>query len=119
MHEKNRKTNDSYLLIWRTVADIPFGKVASYGQIAELAGLARQARLVGYALHNIPRGLNIPWHRVINAQGKISFPKDSEPYRRQLERLAAEGIELIDGRIDFSHYRWQPDLDEFLWKPKN
>ena len=113
--EKNRQ--DSYSVIWRTVADIPFGKVATYGQIAELAGLPRQARLVGYALHNIPAELELPWHRVINSQGKISFPKDSEPYRRQLDRLSEEGVELIGGRIDFNRYRWQPDLDELLWKP--
>lgn len=105
-------------MIWRTIADIPYGKVATYGQIAELAGLPRQARLVGYALHNTPAGRDLPWHRVINAQGKISFPKDSEPYQRQLEKLSAEGIELINGRIDLKRYRWQPDLDELLWKPK-
>jgi methylated-DNA-protein-cysteine methyltransferase-like protein len=119
MSIRKQKSNQSYLLIWRNVADIPFGRVATYGQIAELAGLTRQARLVGYALHNIPRGLDIPWHRVINAQGKISFPKDSEPYRRQLQRLAEENIELINGQIDLARYRWQPDLDELLWKPKN
>jgi methylated-DNA-protein-cysteine methyltransferase-like protein len=112
-----RDHHDRYQLIWRTVAAIPFGRVATYGQIAEFAGLRRQARLVGYALHNIPRGLDIPWHRVINAQGRISFPPDSEPYRRQLARLADEGIELINGKVNFADYRWQPDLDELLWKP--
>ena len=114
------KNRDSYDIIWRTIAGIPFGKVASYGQIAELAGLPRQARLVGYALHNTPHDLDLPWHRVINSQGKISFPKDSEPYKRQLDKLSEEGIEVINGRIDFKRYRWQPDLlDELLWKPQD
>lgn len=110
---------DSYRAVWKTIADIPFGKVATYGQIAELAGLPRQARLVGYALHNTPDGCALPWHRVINAQGRISFPKDSEPYRRQLERLSEEGVEFIGGRVDLQLYRWRPSLDELLWKPQD
>ena len=110
---------DTYQIIWRTVADIPYGKVATYGQIAELAGMPRHARLVGYALHNIPSDLDIPWHRVINAKGMISFPHDSEPYRRQIERLAEEGVEFINGKVDFAEYRWQPDLDELLWRPRD
>lgn len=114
----SRRDDDNYQRIWRTVADIPFGKVATYGQIAELAGLPRQARLVGYALHNTPDSLDIPWHRVINAGGRISFPKDSEPYRRQRDLLSEEGVAFIGGRIDLALYRWQAgDLDELLWKP--
>ena len=115
---------EDYQLIWQTVAKIPYGKVATYGQIAELAGLPKQARLVGYALHNTPTNsdMDIPWHRVINAKGMISFPVNSEAYQRQLDRLVEEGIELINGRIDFAVYRWQSDsggLDELLWKPSD
>ena len=109
---------DRYRRIWQTVADIPYGRVATYGQVADLAGLPRAARLVGYALRQTPAGLDIPWHRVINAGGRISFPPRSDAYRRQLERLGEEGVELIGGRIDLDRYRWRPaTLDELLWKP--
>lgn len=103
--------------IWKTVGDIPSGRVASYGQVADLAGLPRRARLVGYALRKAPAGLALPWHRVINAKGMISFPKGTDSHARQVERLAAEGVELIGGRIDLTRYRWTPSLDELLWKP--
>jgi len=103
--------------IWKTVGDIPSGRVASYGQVADLAGLPRRARLVGYALRVAPAGLTLPWHRVINAKGMISFPKGTDSYARQVERLADEGIELIGGRIDLTRYGWTPSLDELLWKP--
>ena len=108
---------DRYQAIWRTVCDIPYGQVATYGQIAELAGFARQARLVGYALHNIPSHSEIPWHRVINAGGRISFPVDSDAYREQRARLQAEGVTFNGQQIDLKRYRWQPSLDELLWKP--
>lgn len=103
--------------IWKTVAEIPRGRVASYGQIADLAGLPRRARLVGYALSTTPPGLALPWHRVINAKGMISFPEGTEGYESQVDRLAAEGVELIGGRIDLVQYRWTPSLDELLWRP--
>ena len=103
--------------IWKTVGDIPRGRVLSYGQVADLAGLPRRARLVGYALRVAPAGLSLPWHRVINAKGMISFPKGTDSYLRQVERLADEGVELIGGRIDMARYGWTPSLDELLWKP--
>ena len=115
----NSRRDSYYPRIWRTVADIPYGEVATYGQIAELAGLPRQARLVGYALHSMPAHLNIPWHRVINAKGMISFPADSELYARQRERLEEEGVEFIHNRIDLAVFGWQPSLDELLWKPRD
>ena len=108
-----------YQRIWETVCDIPYGHVATYGQIAELAGFPRQARLVGYALHQSPKEMTLPWHRVINAKGMISFPKDSEPYRRQLELLSEEGVEFIGQKVDLQQFRWQPSLDELLWKPRD
>ena len=103
--------------IWKTVGDIPPGRVMSYGQVADLAGLPRRARLVGYALRVAPTDLTVPWHRVINAKGMISFPEGTDSYHRQLERLSQEGVELIGGRIDLSRYGWKPSLDELLWKP--
>ncbi len=89
---------------------IPKGRVATYGQIAELADLPRQARQVGYALHALPSGSRVPWHRVVNARGEISpraVPGSSEPLQRAL--LEAEGIPFSpSGRIDLTHHRWHP-----------
>lgn len=104
--------SSNYQRIWEVVAEIPYGKVATYGQIARIAGLGEQARQVGYALHSTPDDMDIPWHRVINAQGRISFPKDSPSYKRQRELLEAEEIEFISGRLDLSVYRWQPGDEE-------
>ena len=108
---------DRYQRIYRTVRRIPRGRVASYGQIADLAGIPRGARQVGYALRHAPKDLKIPWHRVINSQGRIAVPADSDSYRRQVKRLASEDVHLLNGRINLRRYRWQPDLDELLWAP--
>ncbi|HSH41670.1 MAG TPA: MGMT family protein [Arenicellales bacterium] len=102
----------AYEKIWQTVARIPRGRVATYGQIARLAGLGKRARMVGYALHHTPDHWTIPWHRVINAQGRISFPADSEQYRQQRDRLVAENIHLVNGRVALERYRWRPDLED-------
>lgn len=102
----------AYEKIWQTVSRIPYGRVATYGQIARLAGLGRRARMVGYALHRTPDHYDLPWHRVINAQGRISFPPDSEQYRRQRKRLAAEDVPFVRERVDLALYRWRPDLED-------
>lgn len=114
--------SERYQRIWRIVAAIPYGSVATYGQIAALAGIPRGARQVGYALHQTPEGMNLPWHRVINARGEISFPRDSEAYRRQRESLDAEGVMFKAGRIDLTEFGWRSEtpastLDELLWRP--
>jgi len=96
---------------------IPFGSVATYGQIADLAGLGPGARFVGWALRHSGPDVDIPWHRVINARGTISFPVGSEPYAEQRGRLEEEGVAFLNGRIDLRRYRWQPSLDELLWGP--
>ena len=103
--------------IWATVADIPKGMVASYGQIAEIAGILRGARQVGYALRKLPSDSDVPWHRVIQSSGRIAFEKGSRAYNRQSRRLIMEDVVILEGRIDVQKYRWQPDLDELLWKP--
>jgi len=100
-----------------TIRDIPRGAVASYGQIAEIAGVPRGARQVGYALRQLPPGHDVPWHRVLQASGKIAFAKGSRGYRQQRKRLMMEDVTVIGGRVDMQKYRWQPDLDELLWKP--
>lgn len=105
-----------YRRIYATIDDIPAGNVASYGQIAELAGIPRGARQVGYALRH--SGLSsLPWHRVLQASGKSAFAPDSDAYREQQQRLATEGVTMSNGKVDMARYRWQPDLDELLWKP--
>lgn len=96
--------------IYAVVARIPRGRVATYGQVAALAGLPRQARLVGYAMHGLPDGSNLPWHRVVNAQGRVSAraaPGPSEGLQRHL--LEEEGVVFdLGGRIDLRRYRWRP-----------
>ncbi|MBT8099414.1 MAG: methylated-DNA--[protein]-cysteine S-methyltransferase [Gammaproteobacteria bacterium] len=103
--------------IWDTVRDIPPGKVASYGQIAEIAGIPRGARQVGYALRQLPKGRKVPWHRVVQSSGRIAFAKGSPQFDNQCQRLSRENVAVLGGRIDMKQYRWQPDLDELLWKP--
>jgi len=95
--------------IWRTVRRIPVGRVATYGQVAEVAGLPRQARLVGYALHALPEGSDVPWHRVIGAAGTISLPADSPSHAVQRALLEEEGVPVTGrGRIDLARFRWRP-----------
>jgi methylated-DNA-protein-cysteine methyltransferase-like protein len=105
--------------IYETVRDIPRGSVASYGQVAEVAGIPRGARQVGWALRQLPRGHDVPWHRVITASGRIAFSRGTASFRRQRELLMAEGVAVRAGRIDIRKYRWQPELDELLWKPSS
>ena len=96
----------TYEIIWETVRLIPKGYVASYGQVAVEAGMPGQARLVGYALHALPPSSGVPWHRVINAQGRISFPPGSSSYIRQKKLLQKEGIVVNGGGIDLKRYGW-------------
>jgi len=103
---KQKKVNDTYVRIWKTVSRIPEGKVASYGTIARVSGFPMQPRLAGYALHNIPGGLDIPWHRVINAAGRISLPGTrGEEQERLLNR---EGVYFTRGRVSMDIYGWRP-----------
>jgi len=102
--------SDSYERIYTIVSMIPKGRVATYGQVAELAGLPRQARQVGYALNNLPKGSRIPWHRVINAQGKISLRSEGEGSdNRQMRLLKREKVKFSpSGVIDLKVFRWEP-----------
>ena len=94
--------------ILRTIAAIPRGNVCTYGGIAALAGLPRHARLVGATLRNLPRGSKIPWHRVINSQGRSSFPEGSDAFHKQTQRLEAEGVILTGGKYNLRLYLWNP-----------
>ena len=96
----------SYDKIWETVRQIPYGHVATYGQIALLACMEGHSRLVGYALHALPPRRKIPWHRVVNAKGRISLPGLSG--RRQRRLLEAEKVVFsISGRIDLQKFGWK------------
>jgi methylated-DNA-protein-cysteine methyltransferase-like protein len=103
--------------IYETVRDIPSGNVASYGQVAEIAGIPRGARQVGWALRQLSRGDDVPWHRVITASGRIAFEAGSARFEKQQALLAQEDVTVTAGRVDMRKYRWRPELDELLWKP--
>ena len=93
--------------IWQVVIAIPPGKVASYGQVAEMAGLGRQARYIGRALGKLPKGHSVPWYRVIRSNGQIAFAEGSEIYNEQVGLLEAEGVEVVNGRVVMRLFRWQ------------
>ncbi len=102
----------TYTAIYEIVRQIPPGRVATYGQVADLAGLYGKARLVGYALYRVAPESDIPWHRVINARGQVSESPvryGSDHLQRSL--LEAEGIIFTaKGHIDLAQYRWQPSF---------
>lgn len=112
-------TRKRMLRIWATVTDVPRGNVASYGQVAEVAGIRRGARQVGYALRHLDDGMKVPWHRIVQSTGRIAFAEGSDQFNEQKKRLAAENVIVRKGRVDMTVYRWQTDLDEFLWKPSD
>ena len=103
----------NYDRIYQTVRQIPPGYVATYGQIADLAGLYGKARLVGYALFRVQIADDIPWHRVINAKGEISysFNRQGGDYLQKV-LLEEEGVEFKpNGKVNLNKYRWQPNRD--------
>lgn len=104
----------SWARIYAVVRRIPRGRVATYGQVAELAGLPGQARLVGYALAGLADHGRVPWHRVVNAEGRVSA-RGSGPGGTVLQRLQleAEGVVFgAGGRLSLTRYRWGPDGGE-------
>ncbi len=93
--------------VYQVLALVPPGKVVSYGQIAAWLGDPRAARTVGWALHSLPEGHDLPWHRVINAQGRITTSCMGHTSHRQRDLLEAEGIAFgLDGRVEMDRYRW-------------
>ncbi len=96
--------------IYLAIAAIPKGKVAAYGQIAAIAGLPGKARQVGKLLSQLPKESTIPWFRVINAGGKISFPLNSDAYQLQKQQLLDDGVTFTGERINLKRYQWQPKL---------
>ena len=102
-----RSSDELARQILQVVALIPYGKVASYGQITRMAGLPKHARLVGYLLKHLDSAADIPWHRVINSQGKISLSKLNESGENiQRLKLVAEGVMVIGDKINLKQYQW-------------
>jgi methylated-DNA-protein-cysteine methyltransferase-like protein len=99
------------------ILSIPTGSVSSYGRIAERAGLSRRARLVGRILRDAPEQLNLPWYRVLRANGQIAFPASSRAFERQVDLLAGEGVSVVAGRVDMDRYGWDQNIDRLLWGP--
>ena len=98
---------DHYDRIYAIVKRIPRGRVATYGQVATLAGLDGHARQVGYALHSLPDRSDVPWHRVINARGEVSPRTSGDSHELQRMLLEEEGIVFSpDGRVALKTYRW-------------
>lgn len=105
------KQQQAFEKIWATIRRVPLGRVATYGQIATEAGFPKRPRLTAQALANVPPGMELPWYRIINAQGRISIPEDHPGYREQRRRLRGEGIQFDGKRISLETYRWQPRSD--------
>ena len=99
----------SYERVYMIVAEIPRGRVATYGQIAELAGLGHAARQAGYALGALTNDSTIPWHRVVNARGEISIRSETGAEGIQRRWLEREGVVFgTGGRIPLDRFRWRP-----------
>ena len=94
--------------LYSTLAQVPEGKVVSYGQLAELAGLGRAARWVGRTLSQLPNDTKLPWHRVLGAGGRISLPAGSPSGDEQRARLRMEGITVLNNRVDIQRHGWRP-----------
>lgn len=82
------------------VCTIPRGQVSTYGAVARAAGFPGRARQAGFALRVAPKVLNLPWHRVVGAGGRIAFPRSSRAYHEQARRLRAEGVRVAEGRVE-------------------
>ncbi|MDX3774949.1 methylated-DNA--[protein]-cysteine S-methyltransferase [Chromatiaceae bacterium AAb-1] len=114
-HHSGQIATEKYPRIWQTVLQIPAGKVATYGQIADLAGLPGRARLVGKALGYAPETMQLPWYRVLRSDRKIAFPAGSAAAEKQRTLLLEEGVPVINHRVP-AQAIWQPDLTELLFK---
>lgn len=100
----------SYRKMQQVCRLIPAGCVASYGQVAALAGVPRGARMVGRALGADPDRDTLPWHRVLLSDGRLAFAKDSQGFVTQRDRLVAEGVLVRNGRVNMHTHRWQPSV---------
>ena len=91
--------NPALEALWHAVCAIPRGQVSTYGDVARTAGFPGRARMAGFALRAAPKELNLPWHRVVGAGGRIVFPASSRGHKEQAKRLRAEGVLVRNGRV--------------------
>lgn len=106
--QQSRPGSSSYQRIFAVVRRVPRGRVATYGQVAALAGLTGRARLVGYALHSLAPASVVPWQRIVNAHGAISLDRVNGGLTQRL-LLEAEGVRFDGrGRIDLRRHQWRP-----------
>lgn len=91
--------NSALQAMWEVIARVPRGHATTYGDVARAAGYPGRARQAGYALGNAPDGMHLPWHRIVGAGGKISFPPRSRSHREQTRLLRSEGVEVKNGRV--------------------
>ncbi|RMF88026.1 MAG: methylated-DNA--[protein]-cysteine S-methyltransferase [Nitrospinota bacterium] len=112
-----------YDYVYRVVRQVPWGKVTTYGRVAAILGHPRAARAVGYALHNLSSDTDVPWHRVINAQGMISARCDLHRPEIQRVLLEAEGI-IFDtaGKVDLQRFLWEgpsaEEVEHYRYRPR-
>lgn len=109
MGSGGNKTSDTYRRIYAVVRRVPRGRVATYGQVAAVAGLPRHARLVGYALSVLPTDSAVPWHRIVNAKGQVSLRANALGHDElQAQLLRREGVRMIEAAIPLDRYQWRP-----------
>jgi len=94
--------------LYSGLGQVPAGKVVSYGQLAELAGLGRAARWVGRTLGQLPADTRLPWHRVLGAGGRLSLALGTPGGDEQRARLRAEGVNVANNRVDMNRHGWRP-----------
>ena len=107
--------------VLQNIAQIPKGKVATYKQIATLSGKPQGSRGVAWILHSCTTTYKLPWHRVLNSQGRISFEKNSHNFRQQKRKLETEGVSLnSEGHLDLKKFQWKkrPTLTKNSRAPK-
>jgi methylated-DNA-protein-cysteine methyltransferase-like protein len=109
-------TDEARLRILAAIRAVPAGRVAAYGEIARRAGLPGRARLVAKVLasNDDPQ---LPWHRILRADGRIAFPPRSKGYREQSARLREEGVKVTAGRVKIEVRAAEDDIDALLWGP--
>jgi len=102
--------------LYAALASLPQGKLSTYGQLAKRCGYPNYARQVGKTLSKLPKDTKLPWYRVVNSQGKISFKPGDPKFVLQLQLLQSEGVEFKGKKINLHKHRWQPSLDTLLYK---
>jgi methylated-DNA-protein-cysteine methyltransferase-like protein len=119
---KEHKTLGFFEQVYRLVRLVPPGKVVSYGAIARMLGQPHAARTVGWAMHSLPEGSDVPWHRVINSQGRISSGGRGYGADLQQAMLEAEGIVFDErGCVDWDRFGWDgipwPEIQDLMAPP--